>query len=114
MANQPTNEQMQGIARQQAQFMARVWSDPQLKGRLMQDPKSVLREHGMPVPEGIDLRVVENTDHVFYMVLPPAPTDTITDEQLDAVAGGAGSPVLSTLLLNLTILSTFASPPSPF
>ena len=112
--NQPSQEQLQEIARQQAQFLAKVWSDPQLKQRLMQDPKSVLREHGMPVPEGIELRVVENTDQVMYLIVPPPPSDTISDEQLDAVAGGAGGPALSTFLLDICILSTFANAPRPY
>jgi len=36
--------------------------------------------------------VVENTDKQFHLVLPPAPTDELSDEALDAVAGGVGYP----------------------
>lgn len=86
---QPTQEQMQDYARHQAQFMARVWSDPQFKQRLIGDPKSVLQEQGVPVPEGMEIRVVENTESVFYLVLPPSPAEQISDEQLEAVAGGS-------------------------
>jgi hypothetical protein len=32
--------------------------------------------------------VVENTDKQFHLVLPPVPTDELSDEALDAVAGG--------------------------
>jgi len=33
--------------------------------------------------------VVENTDKQFHLVLPPVPSDELSDEALDAVAGGA-------------------------
>lgn len=87
--HQPNQQQIQELARQQAQFMARVWSDPALKQRLIDDPKAVLREQGAQIPESTEVRVVENTDQVFYMVLPPKPTEEISDEQFEAVAGGA-------------------------
>jgi hypothetical protein len=32
--------------------------------------------------------VVENTDKLFHLVLPPVPSDELSDEALDAVAGG--------------------------
>jgi len=32
--------------------------------------------------------VVENTDELFHLVLPPVPSDELSDEALDAVAGG--------------------------
>jgi len=47
----------------------------------------VLREAGIDVPAGQQVRVVENTDQVIHMVLPQKPRE-MSDEQLDAVAGG--------------------------
>lgn len=89
MANQPpSQEQLQELARQNAQFMARVWSDESFKQRLISDPKGVLWEQGVSVPEGVELRVVENSDRVVHLVLPPKPTDELNDEQLETVAGG--------------------------
>jgi hypothetical protein len=35
--------------------------------------------------------VVENTDKQFHLVLPPVPSDALSDEALDAVAGGGGT-----------------------
>jgi hypothetical protein len=35
--------------------------------------------------------VVENTDKQFHLVLPPLPADELSDENLDAVAGGGNS-----------------------
>jgi hypothetical protein len=33
-----------------------------LKARFMSDPKAVLAEYDMPVPDGMDVKVVENAD----------------------------------------------------
>ncbi len=114
MANeQPNQQQIQELARQQAQFMAKVWSDPALKQRLVDNPKAVLREQGAQIPEATEVRVVENTDQIFYLVLPPKPTDEISDEQLEAVAGGACDSYsrLSTLAC-ATVPSTISTVPT--
>jgi hypothetical protein len=34
--------------------------------------------------------VLQNTDKHFYVVLPPSPTDELSDEALEAMAGGLG------------------------
>lgn len=110
MANQqPSPEQMQQIARQQAQFMARVWSHPAFKQRLISDPQGVLREQGAPVPDNVEIRVVENTDQVFYLVLPPMPAEEITDEQLEAVSGGNTAGSVSSLLTISTICGSIGT-----
>jgi hypothetical protein len=47
-----------------------------------------LKAEGIDVPAGMTVTVVENTDKQFHLVLPPVPTDELSDEALDAVAGG--------------------------
>jgi len=49
-----------------------TWSDGGLKARLLKDPSAVLAEHGITVPSATQLRVVEATDRVLYLTLPPA------------------------------------------
>ena len=46
------------------QLLAEVWADDKFKQRLMTSPATVLQEYGIPVPTGLDIRVVENTDKV--------------------------------------------------
>jgi len=46
------------------------------------------------VPDGMAVTVVENTDKQFHLVLPPVPSDELSDEALDAVAGGMFSMIL--------------------
>ena len=74
-----------------SQLVGQVWADEKLKQRLKDNPTAVLQEHGLVVPSGVDVRVVENTDKVTYLVLPPKPAEDVTEltsNQLNAVAGG--------------------------
>ena len=41
---------------QLATLFAACWKDEALKARLMSDPKAVLAEHGMDVPDGMDVK----------------------------------------------------------
>ena len=45
---------------QLASLFAACWKDEALKARLMADPKAVLAEYDMPVPDGMNVKVVEN------------------------------------------------------
>ena len=40
------------------------------------------------MPEGVTVKVVENTAQHFHLVLPPKPTGNLSDAELDKVAGG--------------------------
>ena len=64
--------------------------DPALKAKLIADPKAVLAEHGIKVPAGFTVKVVENTPSVFHLVLPhtPATTGELSDDELASAAGG--------------------------
>lgn len=66
-----------------------LWDDPDLKQRLLTDANAVLKERGIKVPEGVEIRCVENTKTVEHLVLPCAPArDELAEEELEAVAGG--------------------------
>ena len=74
------------------QLVAQAWADEKLKQRLLDEPKAVLREQGIEVPEGVEVRVVEPTDKLLYFLLPPKPAGDVTEltsSQLSGVAGGA-------------------------
>ena len=49
-----------------AALFAACWKDEALKARFLSDPKAVLAEHGIDVPDGINVNVVENTDNTVY------------------------------------------------
>ena len=73
-----------------ADLFAACWKDEALKARFMSDPKAVLTERGIVVPDGIDLNVVENTDNTVHITMPKAPggSTELSDEELAEAAGG--------------------------
>ena len=73
-----------------AQLFAACWKDDALKARFMRYPKSVLAEYDMPVPDGIDVKVVENADDCVHITLPAAPAGSgdLSDDELSNAAGG--------------------------
>ena len=73
-----------------ADLFAACWKDDALKARFMADPAAVLKEHGMPVPEGMDVKVVENADNCVHITLPAAPANApeLSDAELASAAGG--------------------------
>ena len=77
-----------------AELFAACWKDEALKARFQSDPKAVLAEHGIAVPDGIDVNVVENTDNTVHITMPQAPASDgeLSDEELSNVAGGQKAP----------------------
>jgi len=74
-----------------SQLVAQAWADEKLKQQLLVNPTRVLQEHGIEVPAGVEIRVVENTDKVSYLMLPPKPAGGVaelTSGQLSGIAGG--------------------------
>ena len=76
-------------ARAWGQVVAQAWSDEGFKQRLLAEPKAALQEQGIAVPAGVEVRVVENTDRLAHLVLPPKPAEgELSEAQLDRAAGG--------------------------
>jgi len=77
------------------EIISKCWGDADFKKKFTADPKKVLAEYGMEVPEGLNVKVVENTNDTMYLTLPLAPAKPkggeLNDNQLDAVSGGAGT-----------------------
>ncbi len=83
--NQPIHPQQAAYSK----LVARAWSDPAFKARLMADPTAVLAEAGIAVPAGMTLRAVENTDDTAHFVLPAPPASgELSEESLSKVSGG--------------------------
>jgi hypothetical protein len=91
-------------------IVSKCWNDEAFKKRFMSDPKSVLAEHGMAVPEGLNVKVVENTDDLMHITLPPKPAKPgeLSDAALDQVSGGAGTITTSPTLqrTNYTLITS--------
>ena len=72
-------------------LFAACWKDDALKARSMANPKAVLAERGIDVPDNIDVNVVENSDNTVHITMPKAPggSTELSDEELAEAAGGA-------------------------
>ena len=73
-----------------AELFAACWKDEALKARFMSDPKAVLAERGIDVPDNIDVNVVENTDNTVHITMPKMPAGAIelSDEEMSRAAAG--------------------------
>jgi hypothetical protein len=47
-----------------------------------------MREYELEILEGVEMRAVESTDSIVYIVLPPPPGEEVSEEDLALVAGG--------------------------
>lgn len=63
-----------------AKLIAKVWSDESFKDRLFADPKAVLAAEGITVPEGADVKVLEQTEKQLYLVIPRRPEAKNSEE----------------------------------
>jgi nitrile hydratase subunit alpha len=57
------------------------------RSRAVIDPRGVLREFGLELPEGVEIRVWDSTSEVRYLVLPerPAGSEKLSEEELAAL-----------------------------
>ena len=77
-----------------AKTIARAWTDETFKNKLVSDPHAALAEHGVAVPEGKTVNVVENTDDMVHIVLPvkPADADEVSADELEKIAAAEWEP----------------------
>lgn len=69
-------------------MVAKAWGDNDFKTQLLSDPMKVFKDNGIEVLEGIEVRMVENTDDIVHFILPPKISNELTGDQLKGVAGG--------------------------
>jgi len=70
--------------------LARLQSDDAFKSRLLSDANSALSGMGIHVPEGLTVKVHENTESTLNFILPPPRNAELSDSMLESVAGGTG------------------------
>ena len=70
-----------------ADVFARTMTDPEFKAQFIADPAAVLTAAGVEVPEGLTIKVVENSSTTFHVVLPDP--EAVSDELLAAASGGS-------------------------
>jgi hypothetical protein len=83
-----------GRAEMERRIIQRSLEDDAFRGRLLEDPKAAVeRELGKRLPEGVQVRVVEETADTIYLVLPGRSAGAqagggLSDRDLESVAGG--------------------------
>lgn len=72
--------------------LTRALADSDFRRDLVENPhQSLSALYGVTIPEGADIQVFEESDESHYVVIPPdmsGVSEELTDEQLEAVAGG--------------------------
>jgi len=73
--------------RQWGRLVARAWDDDGFRQRLLAEPEAVLREEGIDVPEGVEVRVEEEGSTpgagAAYLRLPARPgADDLVEDDL--------------------------------
>lgn len=70
-------------------IIAKAMQDDGYRQELLINPKQAIhREFGKELPPGLDVRVVEESANVVYLVLPARPAGELSDHDLASVAGG--------------------------
>jgi hypothetical protein len=82
-----------GRAEIERTLVQRSLEDEEFRQRLLEDSKgTVEQELGSPLPEGVEVRVVQESADTIYLVLPSASAvgegGELSDRDLEAVAGG--------------------------
>ena len=92
-----------GREEMERRIVRRSMEDESFRRRLLDDPNGTLeRELGRGLPEGVEVRAVEETADTVYLVLPPSATagaqeagGGVSDVELEAVAGGGDLPTFT-------------------
>lgn len=78
-----------------AKIIARAWKDPRFKERLLKNPREVVKEYGLDIPETMKIQCFEDTNNSYTFVLPNSFSDSsreLTEEELNRVVAGANLP----------------------
>ncbi|MCP5150155.1 MAG: NHLP leader peptide family natural product precursor [Ectothiorhodospiraceae bacterium] len=90
-------------------IIAAAVADPAVRQALKTDPRGTIRRIvGTEVPAGVEVEVLEERADKIYLVLPAESGGELSDDDLDAVAGGAGmwSLALSSTRISRGLTST--------
>lgn len=76
-----------------AAIVAKALQDDGYRDALLTNPKrAIQQEFGKELPLGLEVRVVEESANLVYLVLPPKRSVELSDDDLAAVAGGFAAP----------------------
>ena len=70
-------------------FHRRYRADAEIRARIARGDTSDIDRDDLNIPDGMDLRIVEQTEDTFYFLLPSVPNRALSDESLGSMAGGS-------------------------
>ncbi len=81
-------------------IIALAWNSEDYKAMLLSNPRAALAEAGVESPEGAELKVLENTSDVQYVVMPVAPSEALEllNEELENVTGDLLHPAIAKVI----------------
>jgi hypothetical protein len=75
-------------ARKVTKIIAKAWMDKGFKARLLSDPMATLKEEGVEIPPGVEVRIAVDTDKIPHLLLPMKPAgEALSDAQLGRRGG---------------------------
>jgi len=83
-------------SKKMAKVIAKAWTDPAYKKRLIKEPAKVLKEEGIKTPKGAKIHVHENSPKALHLVLPQRPDSALAQDAVHENAGGHGVHTLLT------------------
>ncbi len=92
----------------EGELAVKAWKDEAFMKALKADPKAVInKEYGLQIPANVQVEVVEETPNKLYLRLPPNPSGLeLSDEQLEAVAGGEGfNPLVTATVISVPCIT---------
>ncbi|MCF4965709.1 NHLP leader peptide family RiPP precursor [Nostoc sp. CMAA1605] len=98
-----TNHQEFDIEEFKNKLITKAMEDSEYKQRLLTNAKAVVEEElGTSLPSDLSIQAVQQTPKQLYLLLPPEIDETISDEELEAVAGGGYSKALGKIALKVS------------
>lgn len=70
-----------------AELIAKAVKDPSFRAALLKDPAAAIaKSTGMKLPDGLAVKVLEDSASTVHLVLPPAPA-ALSQKELEKIAG---------------------------
>lgn len=77
------------FAKKWAKVVAKAWSDPAFKEKLMKNPQQILKEYDIAVPAGKRIVIQEESNDTLQLFLPKKPAASMSQEELLKVAAAS-------------------------
>ncbi len=82
-----------------ARIVAKCWMDHDFKKTFVENPALILKDEGIMVPDGMKIRVLEDTKDLRSIILPVKPEDLGQIEELEDRLAAAALPLASNSMI---------------